>query len=320
MKTLIAEDDPVSRRLLEVALTRNGYEVVATSDGAAAWQALQQDGAPQLAILDWVMPGMDGPAICREVRRLPNKPYVYILLLTAKGRKQDLIDGLDAGADDYLIKPFHAHELRARLTVGRRIVDLHNQLLAACTALREQATHDPLTGVWHRGAILDLFDRECARAYREGARVGVIMADIDNFKRINDRHGHLAGDAVLCEAVRRMQTAVRPYDAIGRYGGEEFLIVLPSCDGPGTWAIAQRLRDTVGAAPVKYSQCLLPVTLSLGAVVYEPGGPVDPQALLQAADAALYRAKNGGRNRVEVGRLADGDKPDCPDPILVLSS
>jgi diguanylate cyclase (GGDEF)-like protein len=304
MKVLVAEDDRVTRRMLEAIVTECGYEVVAASDGAIACQVLQGEDPPQLAIMDWVMPGMDGRQVCAEVRKTPREAYTYILLLTAKGQKDDIIMGLEAGADDYLIKPFDPHELRARLNTGRRILDLQNQLIAAREAMRAQANHDPLTGVWNRRVILETLTRELIRGQREGRPVGVILADLDHFKRINDTHGHLAGDAVLCEAARRMSAVMRPYDQIGRYGGEEFLIVLPGCDEPNTLKIGERLRHQVAAQPVDHQGRTIPVTISLGVVVSSGAHHGDAPAFVHAADVALYRAKAGGRNRVEVNTVS----------------
>jgi diguanylate cyclase (GGDEF)-like protein len=298
MKILIAEDDLISRRVLTATVQKAGYEVIATCDGEAAWQVLQSEEAPQLAILDWMMPGMDGLQVCREVRKRTPKNYTYILMLTAKGNRRDIVEGLEAGADDYLVKPFDAHELRARLNVGRRILDLQNQLVFLCEELKIRATHDSLTGIWNRAAILDVLNQELARAERDSNPVGIVMADLDHFKRINDTYGHPAGDAVLRETTHGLQASLRPYDGVGRYGGEEFLIVLPGCTGESTLRLAERLREQVAESPVLYAGTQIPVTISIGATSYEGGSLADAMTLLQAADDALYQAKHAGRNRV----------------------
>jgi two-component system cell cycle response regulator len=204
MRILIAEDDPVSRRLLEAKLVNWGYEVVVTRDGNEAWQALQADDAPRLAILDWMMPGRDGVAVCREVRKGKGEPYTYLILLTAQAREEDLVTGMEAGADDYIAKPFKSSELKVRLRAGRRIIELQSELIAAREALRAQATHDPLTGLWNHEEILRILGLELVRAKREGRHVGVIMADLDHFKRVNDTYGHMGGDAVLRAAAKTM--------------------------------------------------------------------------------------------------------------------
>lgn len=311
MKILVAEDDPVSRRLLQAFLARWGYEVTITEDGAEALRVLQRDDAPRLAVLDWMMPKLEGTQVCQRLRQHTGKPYVYILLLTARAQKKDLLLGLDAGVDDYLAKPFDAQELRARLRVGERILALQDSLLAAQEALRYQATHDPLSGLRNRGEILEILHRELSRSSREGTSLGVILADIDHFKKINDTFGHLVGDAVLKEIAHRMSSAVRVYDSVGRYGGEEFLIVVPSSDELGALSQAERVRSAVSDRPVGNSGDPISVTLSLGVVV--GGSPptagsgivLDPQKLLSAADAALYRAKKNGRNRTELAVAAD---------------
>jgi len=299
MQVLIADDENVSRRMLANMLEKWDYEVVSASDGAEAWRLLQQDDAPQLAILDWMMPGLTGPEVCAEVRRRGQEPYTYILLLTARADMQDLVEGMEAGADDYITKPFDAPELKVRLRAGRRILELQTQLLAAREALRVQATRDPLTCLWNRYSILDILNRELNRAIREGNGLGVVMADLDHFKKVNDTYGHLAGDAVLREAARRMQASVRNYDAVGRYGGEEFLIVLPGSYESSALLLAERLRETVCAQNISFPEGSLPVTISLGVTGWRRGGQPTPEALIGAADEALYRAKKLGRNRAE---------------------
>jgi diguanylate cyclase (GGDEF)-like protein len=303
VKVLIAEDDPISRRLLEVTLAKWGYEVVSCPDGETAWDTLQQANAPSLAILDWMMPGMDGLQVCREVRQMMTEPYTYMLLLTAKSQKDDIIAGLEAGADDYLTKPFDASELRMRLRAGRRILDLQTELIFAREELRRQATYDSLTRLLNRAAVCDLLQRELGRAEREHLPLSIILADIDFFKRINDTYGHLAGDAVLRETSQCMRSVVRPYDGIGRYGGEEFLLVLPGCDHDGAFALAERLRECVESNPMALAEGIVPITLSLG--VASNDLTWDIETLIGAADTALYRAKNNGRNRVELASHND---------------
>jgi diguanylate cyclase (GGDEF)-like protein len=300
MKILIAEDDPVSRRLLEAKLVKWGYDVVVTCDGDEALKALRTKDAPKLAILDWMMPGVDGVEICGMMRREAREPYIYIILLTALHRDEDLVAGMEAGADDYITKPFIANELRVRLRAGRRIIDLQNELINAREALREKAARDPLTGLWNHEEILRIMGLELSRAGRERGHVSVIMADLDLFKKVNDTHGHMAGDAVLRLTARRMLSLVRDYDYIGRYGGEEFLLVLPGCDGEWARILADRLCQSIGGDRMDISEGMLPITISLGVATTCKGRKSDVNSLLQAADMALYRAKENGRNRVEV--------------------
>jgi len=305
VKVLIAEDDVVSRRLLEATLTRWGYEVVVTRDGSEAWQALQLADAPPLAILDWMMPGMDGIEVCRKVRQRGQEPYIYLILLTTKSLKENIIEGLDAGADDYLTKPFNPAELQVRLRAGIRIITLQAELIKTREALRVQATHDPLTGIWNRRAILDMLTNELVRAQRAQDVVAVAIADLDHFKRINDAHGHTTGDAVLCEAATRMRASLRPYDALGRWGGEEFLLVLPGCTSHDAINLAERLRTNISRDTMSIAGKQLGVTSSLGIAATDIIATLDAICLIRAADTALYRAKARGRNRVELATAAD---------------
>jgi diguanylate cyclase (GGDEF)-like protein len=252
-----------------------------------------------------MMPGLEGTQVCERIRKEPNRPYVYILLLTARTQREDILKGLESGADDYLTKPFDAQELRARLQVGQRILSLQNHLIEAREELLFQATHDALTGLANRGVILEALHRERSRQSRIGGSFGVVLADLDHFKYVNDQHGHLVGDAVLRELARRMRAAVRPYDVVGRYGGEEFLMIVPSSDARGTMGLAERIRKSVEERPVQTDAGEIHMTISLGVAVADPVVPVDAQALLQVADDALYRAKDRGRNRCELGLPAD---------------
>lgn len=298
MRILIADDSIVSRHLLDATLRKWGYEVIVASDGIEAWNELQKETAPSLAILDWVMPGLTGPEVCHLVRQRNREQYTYVLLLTSKSLKEDLIEGMEAGADDYITKPFDQHELQARLRAGIRVVELQAELLAAREALREQATKDFLTRIWNRSSILEILDRELARAAREERPVGIVLSDVDKFKSINDTHGHFAGDAVLTETARRMQSSIRAYDAIGRYGGEEFLIILPGCDEPCTFGQAERMRRYLRDDPMTLGDTMITVTASFGCTSILPESSLSAEALIRTADEALYKAKADGRDRV----------------------
>ncbi len=261
---------------------------------------LQQKESPQLAILDWVMPGMDGVELCRRIRSAGESPYRYILLLTAKDQTDDIVAGLDAGADDYLVKPFHFEELNARMRAGTRILKLQDDLLRARDSLAFEAAHDPLTGLWNRGAILKLLQKETQRHRRTGTPLGVMMADIDHFKAINDSYGHLVGDAVLLEFAKRLESSVRSYDSVGRYGGEEFLILVPGCTPSDLSVSAQRIRYGVGHRPIATTAGKIAITLSVGFVASSSERHGDTaESLISLADTALYAAKANGRNRVE---------------------
>jgi diguanylate cyclase (GGDEF)-like protein len=300
VQILIADDSLVSRHLLDATLRKWGYEVVVACDGDEAWDILQRDNAPPLAILDWMMPGMTGPQVCSRVRQRAREPYTYILLLTSKSLKEDLIEGMESGADDYIIKPFDQHELKVRLRAGTRLVDLQAQLLSAREALREQATKDALTQLWNRSSILEILQRELSRGQRENAPVGLVLLDLDHFKVINDTYGHFAGDAVLKEAARRMLHTIRHYDSMGRYGGEEFLVLFPGCDEQSTVEKAERLRSYLASEPLLLTETSVTLTASFGATTALPGSEITSESLIRTADEALYRAKRLGRNRVEL--------------------
>jgi two-component system, cell cycle response regulator len=300
MRVLIADDSIVSRHLLDATLRKWGYQVVVACDGNEAWAILKSEDAPEIAILDWVMPGLTGPEVCRRVRANAKEKdiYTYILLLTSKSQREDLIEGMESGADDYLTKPFDQHELKVRLRPGTRIIELQQELIAAREALREQATRDFLTHIWNRSSILDILQREMARSSREKRPFGLVLADLDHFKAINDSYGHFAGDAVLREFVRRMTSSMRPYDAIGRYGGEEFLFVLPGCDEVCTASQAERMRAALADEPMSFNEESRLITCSFGATSWTPEAGGTEEDLIRVADDALYRAKRQGRNQV----------------------
>jgi len=299
MEILLAEDDPVSCLMMRTMLTEWGYDVVVARNGYQAWEVLSGEQPPQLAILDWVMPGYDGVEVCQKVRTAAKEPYTYVVLLTAKGEKEDIITGLEAGADDYIPKPFDPHELKVRLRAGRRILDLQHQLIAARSILQERATHDPLTGLWNRSAVNDLFVQDLYRAQRERSPIAVAMADIDHFKAVNDNFGHIAGDAVLRVVAQRMLAAVRNFDRIARYGGEEFLLVMPCSDVNICKQLVERVRNVIAATPIDTSEGVIPVTISIGVTI---STEIDTSfaELIQRADTALYQAKLEGRNRVQL--------------------
>ncbi len=298
LRVLVAEDNPVFQAMLRNILSKWGYDAVTARDGEEAWKILQSDNSPQLAIMDWMMPGLDGLEICRRVRAAKREPYTYIVLLTARTESRDLVEGMDAGADDYLTKPFRNHELRVRLRAGIRILDLQDELLRAREKLRMQATHDALTGLHNRAAILDILRTELARSGREGQPLAVLLADLDRFKMINDTYGHFAGDAVLRQSSQRMKAALRRYDALGRYGGEEFLMVLPGCGASSACQQAERVREAVAASAMESDSQRLRVSCSIGVACREKPVPEDADSLIREADTALYVAKNLGRNQV----------------------
>jgi diguanylate cyclase (GGDEF)-like protein len=287
------------RRLLQSTLEEWGYEVVEAEDGERAFEILSADDPPPIAILDWVMPKLTGPDLCRRIRGRKSRTYTYILLLTSKALRQDLIEGMGAGADDYIIKPFDRPEMEVRLRAGRRIVDLQMELMQMQEALREQATRDSLTKCWNRFSIFELLGREMQRSARERKPLGVLMLDLDHFKRVNDTYGHVCGDEVLKHVVKLLSGSMRTYDALGRYGGEEFICVLSSCDEECLKSNAERMRSAVERSPVFWNGNLIGVTSSFGAVSGIPHDDMTPDELIRTADETLYKAKRAGRNRVE---------------------
>ncbi len=300
MQVLIAEDSPVYRKLVGDHLADWGFEVTVAKDGLEAWNLLQRSDCPRLVLLDWVLPKVDGVELCQRIRGgTPNRTYTYVILLTGKSTKKDMLEAMRAGADDYLVKPFDALELKARLMVGKRIIELQEELEAARDSMKHAATHDALTGMLNRREILDSLKRELERAQREKKLLSVILVDIDHFKQINDTFGHLYGDEALREVARRLRSGLRVYDSVGRYGGEEFLLILPGCDLMSSLIRGDELRNTVGRRPVTCNGSSTTVTVSMGVAVSTDHPDGDLGALLQQADQGLYAAKQNGRNRVE---------------------
>lgn len=298
MTVLLAEDSALYRHLIVGHLGEWGFSVVCAKDGCEAWDLLAKPDAPRLALLDWVLPGLDGVELCRRLRKRPESdPYTYTILLTAKSQKQEMLEAMDAGADDFLAKPFDPPELKARLLVGKRIVELQQKLVSANSALHHAASHDFLTGIWNRAAIIAFLQREVSRALREGLALGVILVDIDHFKNVNDELGHETGDYVLQEIAKRFPTGLREYDGVGRYGGEEFLLVMPGCDLATTVRRANVIREFIADTPVHTPLKTTSVTVSMGVAVADP--TTSSESLLRRADVALYQAKRNGRNRVE---------------------
>jgi two-component system cell cycle response regulator len=318
MRILIADDESMSRVLLQRTLERAGYDVVAVENGRQAADLLCKLDGPRLALLDWVMPELHGPAVCREVRKNKEHSYVYMVLLTSKEAKEDIVEGLESGADDYLTKPFDPEELKARLRTGLRILNLEDRLVEAREEMRFQATHDGLTSLWNRGVIMDLLGRELARSRREQVCTAILLCDLDQFKQINDTYGHLAGDEVLRETAKRLVSSVRSYDFVGRYGGEEFLVILNNCNPAYGSVRAEEIRKVIGQEPVQTSSGPIYITLSLGLLLSTEWGRQSATELLREADAALYAAKAAGRNCVRIahpnGTFPDQDLP-ADEPV-----
>jgi diguanylate cyclase (GGDEF)-like protein len=272
-------------------------------------------------MIDWVLPDIDGIELCRRIRqKVSSSHYVYVIMITGKQGRKNLLKGMEAGADDYLVKPFDELELRARLLVGKRIVTLQKDLVLAREAMRHAASHDALTGLLNRAEVLRLLESELARAKRERKPVAVVMADIDHFKNVNDLHGHLVGDHVLTEVARRLKSKLRVYDGVGRIGGEEFLLILPGCDLKAAMMRADELRLFIANNDVAASGITRAITLSMGVAIAEPASDFKIEALLERADAALYEAKRKGRNQVQYQHSESlvGEAEPAKTPMTVV--
>src|SRR5579884_814522 len=296
MNILIAEDSKYQNRVLQAMLESWGHTVLSTTSGTAALDILTGKLPPQLAILDWEMPGKTGLEVCAELRARSNS-YIYVILLTAKDRPTDLVEGLTGGADDFMRKPANPMELWARICVGERMLAIQRQLIEARDRLRFEATHDALTGVWNRRAILEFLDHEIARSFRHSTALSALLIDVDHFKSINDTYGHSTGDRVLLEIARTMNELMRSYDFLGRFGGEEFLAILPTADETGAAEVGERLRDHVRRIKLA-DEPQINISISIGACTHN--GNESAGEMLEMVDSALYRAKAAGRNRVEV--------------------
>lgn len=293
MKILIAEDDVISCRALQNQAEEWGYTVYTAHNGEDAWKIIKENDI-RMAVLDWKMPKMDGTEICRKIRKHYEEHhtrYIYIIMLTARSLKEERIRGLAAGIDDYMTKPASFVELKIRLKNGERIIQLEDNRI-------NLASFDGLTKVWNRNKILEFFEEELERGRRDSRPTGIIMADIDNFKTVNDTYGHFIGDKVLVEVTTRLKSSIRRYDKIGRYGGDEIMIVLSNCRQGQLEQIADRLRRSVCKKEVKTKAGAIKTSVSLGAISSEMAPRTTSSFLLQASDNALYKAKKEGRNKL----------------------
>jgi two-component system cell cycle response regulator len=304
VRVLVADDDLLLREMLEAELCAAGYDVVTAADGLEAWDILQREHIRML-VVDWMMPGQDGATLIRRIRAAELPGYTYIVLLTARSGSDHVVEGLNCGADDFVSKPFSSEELLARLGVGRRILDLEARLSASLAREEALATRDSLTGLPNRRGLHARAQEELSRAAREQRSVGVIMLDLDHFKKINDRFGHAAGDAALRRVAEVLQENRRDYDLTARWGGEEFLLVIPGANLEQARLVAERVRAAIQSIELRVAGSeTLTLRASLGVAAAEPSAaPVTLDELLARADDAMYRAKREGRNRVRLQEL-----------------
>lgn len=311
MRILVAEDDAVSLLILRRAVEKLGHECLAAEDGERAWRLYEENPGVDVIISDWMMPGMDGLELCRRIRDDGRKGYTYFIFLTALSDKEHLLQGFEAGADDYLAKPLDREELQVRLISARRLTGLHRQLAAQRAELErlnvrlaEQARTDPLTNLGNRLRMREDLEVLRTRTDRYGQTYCAVLLDVDHFKLYNDNYGHPAGDEVLRRVAGAIESHCRGGDTAYRYGGEEFLIILPEQGLKSGAAIADRLRRTIESLQIPHEAKDPPgfITVSLGVSVLEPGADKSPETLLKEADRALYEAKESGRNRVSVYR------------------
>jgi diguanylate cyclase (GGDEF)-like protein len=320
-RVLLVDDDGVTRSVLAKLLGVRGFEVIEAESGGTALKALSQPSAPRMAVVDWNMGTINGPELCRILRG--RAPYTYVVLTTAREGRKPLVEAMNSGADGYIQKPVDPDELEAWLVAGQRIVDLQDRLLKVQGELEQRATHDALTGVRNRGSLLEILGRELRRTRRTGSPTGVALFDVDHFKSVNDTHGHQVGDEVLIEVAKRCHGEVRDYDVFGRYGGEEFLVVLPGATTAHAAAVADRLLKAISRKPVTTAAGALSITASAGAAATDLGY-VEQEALLGAADAALYQAKRDGRacvrNAQPLAPKADSDFPASEPDTMKASN
>jgi len=302
LQVIIADDDRLSRRILEDRCREWGFEVLTAQDGNQAWELYLNEDAPRIFLLDWVMPGISGVELCAKIRQSPQSSYSYIVILTSLNDPDHVIQGLEAGADDYITKPFNNNELRCRLNIGKRILELEDNIL-------RMANVDYLTGLYNRRYFFQRMESELSRCQRENRPVGLLLLDIDNFKVINDTYGHAAGDHVLARLAAVLHRGCRDYDLIGRFGGEEFILCLPGANWKETQNIAERIRNMVSKENFVCQGTAIGITVSIG---YVSALNCDRQDMICAADEALYAAKRTGKNCSVPAN--SGASPKCGSP------
>jgi len=300
MKILVVDDDPVERLIAQKVLERKQHETVMASSAQEAWELLKQ-GQARFLITDWTMPDLDGVGLIRMIRSASLPGYIYIILLTGRDQPEDIVSGLEAGADDYLTKPFNPLELQARISVGERILRLEESLIETRNLLERQAMYDSLTDLMNRRALYSLAHGELARSRRHSTPFSLIFLDIDRFKQINDTYGHQFGDIALKAFANVLREKSRLYDGIGRWAGDEFVIVLPDATAINAVKIAKRILKQISELNLKTPAAeILSLSASAGvATVSSTNRDETLDTLLDRADQALYRAKHAGRGQVQ---------------------
>ncbi len=309
---LVVDDSPVARKLVEHALPAGEYTLLVAATGQEALEIFEKHH-PGLIITDWLMPDLTGIELCQRIRARPEGACTYIILLTSISDKAQIVKALEAGADDFLTKPFHAEELLARARVGRRTVELHREIEAKNRLLEQLALTDPLTGLSNRRAIQEWALRQWSGATRHGFSIWAMMADLDHFKSVNDTHGHHAGDLVLKKFTEVLRESIRQSDMCARVGGEEFLVILTHTDQEGVVVLAERIRALFATHVFEFEGGRIQVTASFGIAGPPPGRSPDFDQLVARADAALYVAKRLGRNRVEI--MPEGARKEIVSPL-----
>ena len=296
---LVADDSPVFRKLVEQTLSEKEHSLIFAKNGAEAIELFSKH-SPGLVIVDWIMPDLSGIELCERIRSRSQVQYTYIIILTGKAEKEDVVAGLAAGADDYLTKPFHREELVARVGVGLRVVELNRQIEAKNVLLQQLALTDALTGLPNRRAVEDWAMRQLSGAARHGFSFWVVMADLDHFKAVNDTYGHEAGDTVLKRFAEILKDVSRRSDICARMGGEEFVFVLTHASTENAKLVAERVRAKLEGTQFVFRGQNVTVTASFGMAGFAGKHAPDFSGLLAQADCALYSAKRLGRNRVEI--------------------
>lgn len=330
MRILIVDDDPTSRRLLKDIATELGHTCLVAEDGVSGWELLST-GPIDVLLTDWMMPGMDGPELCRRVRSEPRDRYTYVVLTTGVDHPEHILEGMSAGADGYLLKPVDTFAVQTRLVAAERVTELHRRLALtqeelerANAELLAQSRTDELTGLGNRRRMEEDLARTHARAMRVGRTYGIALFDIDHFKSYNDHYGHIGGDETLRRVASSIDVVVRAGECAYRYGGEEFLLLMPDCRVTDSiYIMGERIRHAVldaGIAHMARPSDPPLVTISGGVACWTPGSPLTFLEVLEEADEALFQAKSDGRNRVYAGPSVDGCDIEAATASIVVSA